>query len=117
VEHALRIGLRAELLPGPIELEVTGCLTVVTVGALLRVLVRSMALDGCPGIIVDLRAVETLEPAALMALEAHASAHEEARRILGRDAAKALPAVRIQAPAPPWHGEDLAAVPAHGMAG
>ena len=48
MEHTLRIVVRADILPGPIRLRAEGGLTEASWPALLKVLDRGAALDGCP---------------------------------------------------------------------
>jgi hypothetical protein len=98
VEHALRFGLRAEVLPGPIQLDAEGCLTEANCLALLKVLDRALTLVGCPRIIVNLFGLEHLEPGGLRALEAHVATRAHDRTTPGQDFLQPRPVVSIQAP-------------------
>ncbi|MCY1157887.1 MAG: hypothetical protein MOP51_909, partial [Citricoccus sp.] len=71
MEHALRLDLRAEVLPGPIQLVAEGCLTEASCQVLLKVLDGAFTLVGCPCVIVNLSGLGHLDRGGLRALEDH----------------------------------------------
>lgn len=112
VEHALRFDLRAEVLPGPIQLDVAGCLTEANCQALLKVLDRALTLVGCPRIIVNLSGLDHLDPGGLRALEAHVATRAHDRTAPGHDLLQPRAAVSIQAPPAPRHCSETGEVKA-----
>lgn len=75
MEHTLRTGLTAETLPGPIRIDLDGCLTQSSVKDLLAILRRGASFQGCPDLVIDLRKVDHLEPSALKEVESFTTGH------------------------------------------
>lgn len=75
MEHTLRTGLTAETLPGPIRIDLDGCLTENSVKDLIAILRRGASFKGCPDLVIDLRKVDHLEPSALEVVKSFTSGH------------------------------------------
>ncbi|MCY1159275.1 MAG: hypothetical protein MOP51_2300 [Citricoccus sp.] len=97
--HAVRVDVRAEILPGPLTLVVEGMLTRDNQAPLLQALDHALSLDGCPSVEVDLRAAEHVDPDGLRALEAF---------VYWKKTAGALPMVHIHTPPRPSHDSTAA---------
>jgi hypothetical protein len=90
--HAVRVDVRADVLPGPLTLVVEGCLTEDNSRPLLKILGHALSLEGCPSVEVDLRAADHVDPDGLRALEAF---------VYWKKTTGAIPAVHIHAPPQP----------------
>ncbi|HRO31663.1 hypothetical protein [Citricoccus sp.] len=101
MEHALRIGLRAETLPGPIRLDAAGCLTRANHARLLKLLDRAVCLKGCPSLTVNLVDLDHLEPGAWSALARHLAALERARAVPGQELLEVAPVIGVHTPTRP----------------
>lgn len=75
MKHSLHTGIIAETLPGPIRIDLDGCLTTDSVEDLALVLRRGASFEGCPDLVVDLRKVDHIEPAALEVIETLTTRH------------------------------------------
>lgn len=75
IEHLLRTGITAEVLPGPIRINLDSCLTEDTVQDLLPTLKRGVAFQGCPDLVVDPAQVDHIDAAALDIVEVFTSGH------------------------------------------
>ena len=73
--HALHIGLTADTLPGPVRINLDGCLTEVSIQELLPTLRRGASFQGCPEVLVDLSRVHHVDAAALGALQDFTTGH------------------------------------------
>lgn len=75
MKHTLLTGITAETLPGPVRIDLDGCLTEESVKDLIPVLRRGASFEGCPELVVDLRKVDHIEPPALEVLETLTTRH------------------------------------------
>lgn len=73
--HTLQTGITAETLPGPVRIDLDGCLTEDTVKDLIPLLRRGASFEGCPDLVIDLRRVDHIEPRALDVLDALTTRH------------------------------------------
>jgi len=68
VNHKLRVLVRVEADPGPVTLEVTGCLTVSDSSALLHIMRRAGRLGSGTDVTIDLHGASHLDPEVLLEL-------------------------------------------------
>jgi ABC-type transporter Mla MlaB component len=90
--HAVRVDVRADVLPGPLTLVVEGCLTEDNSRPLLKTLGHALSLEGCPSVEVDLSAADHVDPDGLRALEAF---------VYWKKTTGAIPMVHIHTPPRP----------------
>ena len=73
MEHALKVHVEADILPGPLRITAEGHLTADTCQSLLEILEPALTLQGCPNITIDLTEVTHLEHGGLQRLEQYGS--------------------------------------------
>ena len=74
VNHKLRVLVRVDVDPGPVTLEVTGCLTQSDFPSLLHIMRRAGRLGAGTGVLVDLHGSSHLDPEILLQLRSIADA-------------------------------------------
>lgn len=94
MEHSLRVTVDADVLPGPVQVIVHGCLTESSFPALLKVLDRGVHMEGCPEFRLDLLELEHMDQSGLHAVERYVHQHNQTGR---------LPVMNLRAPNDPRH--------------
>lgn len=92
--HSLGVIVHANILPGPILLAVSGCLTKSNSSALVRLIDKGADLQGCPEFRVDLDDLDHMELSGLRVIEDY---------IRQRNTTGSLPVLSLQAPASARH--------------
>lgn len=78
VKHSLHVLVRAGAHPGPVRVEVEGCLTQASCADLVRVLDQGTRLAGCTHLWVDLFSLDHMDLAGLAALKDYARRRQSA---------------------------------------
>lgn len=84
MKHSLHVLIRVGSHPGPVRVDVEGCLTAGSATDLIRIIDHGARLEGCSRIWVDLWKLDHMELPAVAALKAHARRQEAAEPTLAR---------------------------------
>ncbi|AWH90975.1 hypothetical protein A6035_00900 [Dietzia lutea] len=94
MRHSLNVIVHAGTEPGPLRLELEGCLTETSCEGLINVLTLGEALQGCNRMWIDLFSADHLDPAAIRKLKHYARQ---------REAETSGPQISVYAPSVPRH--------------
>lgn len=92
--HTLRVTVDADVLPGPVQVTVHGCLTESSFPALQKVLDRGISMEGCPEFRLDLRDLQHMDRPGLDSVERFIDQHNQTG---------SLPVMSLRAPSEPRH--------------